>query len=79
MHIVRRQNELELIEFKLGDILELKKEHPCATRSTRWEVVRMGADVKIKCLGCQTIVMIDRYDINKRIKRVIETKGDAHG
>lgn len=70
---------MELIEFKLGDTLELKKEHPCATRSKLWEVVRMGADVKLKCLGCQTIVMIDRYEINKRIKKVIPMKEEKHG
>lgn len=70
---------MELKEFQLGDLLELKKEHPCATRSKLWTVVRVGADVKIKCNGCGTIVMIDRFEINKRIKKVIPQQGASHG
>lgn len=70
---------MEMKEYQLGDILELKKEHPCATRSTRWTVVRLGADVKIKCNGCGTIVMIDRYEMNKRIKKVHPQQGAMHG
>ncbi len=70
---------MELKEFQLGDSLELKKEHPCATRSKMWTVVRVGADVKIKCHGCGAIVMIDRFEINKRIKKVIPQQGESHG
>lgn len=70
---------MEMKEYQLGDILELKKEHPCATRSTLWTVVRLGADVKIKCNGCGAIVMIDRYEMNKRIKKVHPQQGAMHG
>ncbi len=52
-----------------GDILILKKGHPCG--ANRWEVIRTGADVKLKCTGCDRIVMIDRPTLNKRIKKVI--------
>jgi len=55
--------------FEIGDILILKKGHPCGTN--RWEVVRTGADVKLKCLGCDRVVMLDRPTLSKRIKKVI--------
>ncbi|KFZ27248.1 MAG: hypothetical protein KQ78_00498 [Candidatus Izimaplasma bacterium HR2] len=47
----------------------LKKGHPCGTN--RWEVIRTGADVKLKCTGCERVVMLDRPTLNKRIKKVI--------
>ena len=58
--------------YDLNDILELKKPHPCASKSTKWKVVRMGADIKIECLGCGKRVMLTRFDLNKRIKWVIK-------
>lgn len=58
------------MEYKLGDIVELKKDHPCK-KSKQWEIIRMGADIKIKCLGCQAIVMMPREKFNKRLKKVI--------
>ena len=39
------------MEYKLNDIVEMKKAHPCK-KSTQWQIIRMGADIKIKCLGC---------------------------
>jgi hypothetical protein len=59
---------LERKEFKLGDIVRMKKQHPCG--SYNWEVVRMGADIKIKCLGCQRLVMLPRLQFEKRLVRV---------
>ena len=58
--------------YDLNDILELKKAHPCASKSTKWKVVRMGADIKIECLGCGNKVMLSRFDLNKRIKKVLK-------
>ena len=58
--------------YDLNDILELKKPHPCASKSTKWKVVRMGADIKIECLGCGNKVMLTRFDLNKRIKKVLK-------
>lgn len=55
-------------DYKLGSIVVMKKVHPCG--SNRFEVVRMGADIKIKCLGCNHIVMLARIDFNKRIKKI---------
>lgn len=62
--------------YELNDIVEMKKPHPCASRSKTFEIVRMGADIKIKCLGCGNIIMMSREDFNKRIKKVISKKED---
>ncbi|MDF9866647.1 hypothetical protein OKW22_000200 [Bacilli bacterium PM5-3] len=59
------------MEYGLNDIVELKKDHPCK-KSKQWQIIRMGADIKIKCLGCDAIVMLPREKFNKRIKRVIK-------
>lgn len=55
-------------ELKIGQILEMKKPHPCGSKE--WEVIRLGADVKIRCLGCDRIVMLERIKLIKRVKRV---------
>lgn len=57
--------------YNLGDEVEMKKEHPCQTRSKRWIITRMGADIKIKCLGCNTIVMLSRHAFEKNLKKVM--------
>jgi len=56
--------------FELGDIVEMKKQHPCGTNE--WKVIRMGADVRIKCEGCQHSVMIPRREFSKKMKKVIK-------
>jgi len=56
-------------KLEIGNILILKKGHPCGTN--RWEIIRVGADVKLKCTGCERVVMIDRPTLNKRIKKII--------
>ncbi len=56
-------------KLDIGTKLQLRKKHACG--SFEWEVIRTGADVKIKCLGCNRIVMIDRPTLLKRIKKVL--------
>lgn len=60
-----------MIEFGLDDIVEMKKEHPCY-KSKQWKIIRMGADIKIKCLGCGAAVMFDRSEFEKKLKKVIK-------
>lgn len=59
-------------EFDLGDIVQMKKQHPCGTN--RWEVIRVGADIKIKCINCGRIIMLPRSSFEKRLKKVLEKK-----
>ncbi|KYH34105.1 hypothetical protein CLTEP_19500 [Clostridium tepidiprofundi DSM 19306] len=56
-------------EFNLGDIVEMKKTHPCG--SNRWEVIRIGADIKIKCVQCGRIVMLPRSKFEKNMKKLL--------
>lgn len=56
--------------FELGDIVKMKKQHPCGTNA--WEIIRTGADIKIKCTGCGRIVMLPRSKFEKDMKSVIE-------
>lgn len=60
-----------VLDYNLYDEVEMKKPHPCTKRSKRFQIVRLGADVKIKCLGCGNVIMIDRDKFNHSIKRVI--------
>jgi len=53
----------------LGDLVQMRKTHPCG--SDKWTVIRVGADIKIRCSGCERIVMMDRADFMKRMKKVI--------
>ena len=57
------------MEFNLGDTAQMKKGHPCG--SDKWEIIRVGADIKIKCLGCSRIVMMERRDFVKRVKKIL--------
>ncbi|HZW68970.1 MAG TPA: DUF951 domain-containing protein [Pseudogracilibacillus sp.] len=59
-------------EFALHDIVEMKKPHPCG--DNRWEIIRMGMDIRIKCLGCDHRVMLPRREFNKKMKKVLQTK-----
>lgn len=62
------------MDLKVHDIVELKKEHPCGSR--QWEVLRIGMDLKLKCLGCGHEVMAPRRKIEKSIKRVIQKEAE---
>ena len=60
-----------MIEYGLNDIVEMKKEHPCH-KSKYWQIIRMGADIKIKCLGCGTSIMFPRSEFERKLKKVID-------
>jgi len=57
------------VEYALGDMVQMKKAHPCG--QNRWRVIRIGMDVKIKCLGCGHIVMLPHDTFIKRLKKVL--------
>lgn len=60
--------------YKLGSLVVMKKAHPCG--SNEWKVIRMGVDIKIKCIKCGREVMLDRIEFEKKLKKVI---GEANG
>jgi hypothetical protein len=57
------------MEISLGDIVRLRKKHPCG--SYEWQVVRLGADIGIKCRGCNRRVLMERRDFERRVKGFI--------
>ncbi|MBQ1289108.1 MAG: DUF951 domain-containing protein [Erysipelotrichaceae bacterium] len=57
--------------YGLDDIVEMKKEHPCHKAKT-WKIIRMGADIKIKCQGCGAVVMMERREFERKCKRMIQ-------
>ena len=61
------------MDVRVGDILEMKKAHPCG--STRWEILRVGMDIKLKCLGCGHELMLPRSKAEKSIRKIL-TKED---
>ena len=56
------------MDIQVGDILTMKKQHPCGEK--RWEVLRIGADLKLRCLGCGHEVMGARSKLEKNIKLI---------
>lgn len=61
-----------ITSFDIGDIVQMKKQHPCG--SYQWEVIRLGADIKIKCVGCGRLVMLPRSKFQKDAKKVVEAQ-----
>ena len=63
-------NDLKMtVDIKLGDIVRLRKPHPCG--SYEWEVVRVGADIGLKCLKCQRRVLLERGTFERRVKEFV--------
>ena len=57
------------MKYNLGDIVVMKKNHPCG--NNKFEIVRVGADIKIRCVNCSSVIMLSRIDFNKGIRKVI--------
>lgn len=63
---------MKIIKFSPGDILVMKKKHPCSSET--FKVVRVGSDVRIMCTGCQRDITVSRENLEKMIKKVIENQ-----
>jgi len=57
------------MEIRLGDVVRLRKKHPCG--GDEWQVVRLGADIGIKCLKCQHRVLLERSIFERRVKAFV--------
>lgn len=53
--------------YELNQIVKTKKPHVCG--SNEWKVIRTGADIKLECAGCQRIIMLSSFELDKRIKK----------
>lgn len=58
------------MEFNVGDVIKLKKKHPCG--SFMWEILRVGADFRLKCQGCGHQIMTPRKLVEKNTKEIIK-------
>ena len=57
------------MDLRLHDLVELKKPHPCG--GTRWEILRVGMDIKLRCRGCGHELMLPRSKAEKSIRKVL--------
>ncbi len=64
------------MDVQVGDLLEMKKEHPCGGR--QWLVLRVGMDFRLRCQGCGHEVMLPRRKAEKSIKKIISTQRENH-
>jgi hypothetical protein len=61
-----------VVDINLGDVVRLKKVHPCG--GYEWQVVRVGADIGLKCLKCERRVLLTRSVFERRIKGIVKKK-----
>ena len=61
------------MDVRVGDVLELKKQHPCGSRE--WLVLRVGMDFKLRCAGCGHELMLPRSKAKKNIKKIKRNEG----
>jgi len=59
------------LQLHLGDIVRLRKPHPCG--SYEWEIVRVGADIGIRCRQCGRRVLLTRRDFRRRLKSMVSS------
>ena len=61
---------MQIVKFEIGDIVELKKTHPCGSKS--FKVMRVGSEIRIICLGCSRDMNIDRIKLEKAVKKIVK-------
>jgi hypothetical protein len=59
------------MNFNIGDIVQMKKPHPCGSKN--WEILRVGMDFRIKCTGCGHMLMLSRQKFEKSVKKIISS------
>lgn len=59
-----------MTDYKLNDIVVMKKAHPCGAND--WKIIRVGADIKIKCQNCGRSIMMPRIEFNKKLKKIVD-------
>lgn len=60
---------MEIKKFNVGDVLEMKKQHPCGEK--RMKVMRIGSDIRMMCMGCGRDMTVAREKIEKNIRKII--------
>ena len=57
------------MDIKVDDVVRLRKKHPCG--GDEWQVVKLGVDIRIKCLKCQRLILLERSTLERRIKTLV--------
>lgn len=65
-----KKQKKEVIPYRIGDIVQMKKPHPCGSKE--WEILRTGADFKLRCKGCEHEIMLSRRTFEKSVRSVSE-------
>ena len=60
----------EILRISVGDVLELKKPHPCSPKSVRFKVMRVGSDIRIVCTECGRDLTLPRIKLEKSIRKI---------
>lgn len=66
---------MERKQYQMGDIVQMKKPHPCGTNEM--EIIRMGMDIRIKCVGCKHSVLVPRTKFESKLKKVLRSNPQA--
>ncbi|MBQ9086550.1 MAG: DUF951 domain-containing protein [Clostridia bacterium] len=70
---------MEILKFKINDLIELKKPHPCGSKI--FKILRVGSDIRIVCQGCGRDMVLNRLKLEKATKKILtkSEEGDNHG
>ena len=68
--------EIQKRDYAVGDIVRLKKKHPCG--SFDWEILRVGADFRLKCCGCGHQVMLQRRIVERSTKEILKAGAEKN-
>ncbi len=66
----------DYVKYNLYDKVIMKKNHPCG--SNEFEIIRLGTDIKIKCIKCERVIMLSRVDFDKKIKKVVKNEKEKN-
>lgn len=58
------------MSYSIGDVVQMKKQHPCG--GNEWEILRVGADFRLKCKTCNHMIMITRPKFEKGVKKIVQ-------
>jgi hypothetical protein len=65
---------MEAKVYQLNAIVMMKKPHPCG--ENKWEIIRMGADIRIKCIKCERSILMPRQEFDRKLKKIISEGAD---
>jgi hypothetical protein len=66
---------MDLLDLRMGDVIQMRRPHPCG--AFEWEVVRIGADIGLRCRGCTRRVLMERRTLRRRAKAFVERGGEV--